>query len=278
MPPREWKDQLIPNIVDHLAKVDPDALYAEYPVSTLTYDEGYRRVTISDFANAVNCVAFWLHDTLGPPAKNLEVLAYIGPNDLRYPALVLGAAKAGYVVSNIFTHTSQSVLLTKQRSSLHRPEIVLEHNLIYLTFYPATPFSRLLHALHRPLQSSRVMTNCEYLRSRALMIFLIRSTHIFRSKSPSLRLDKNLFLLCKWMHIQHINDSNLKRHTSGSTGFPKPIPYTHDGAAKSINMMSLDPPAGFESLHRMYQKKRVFLTFPPFHASSPSLYFSICIY
>ncbi|KAF7903273.1 uncharacterized protein EAF01_006322 [Botrytis porri] len=34
-------------------------------------------------------------DTLGP-AENFPTLAYIGPNDFRYNALMLGAAKAGY--------------------------------------------------------------------------------------------------------------------------------------------------------------------------------------
>lgn len=89
--------ELVPCIVDHLAEVTPNALYAEYPVSTLSYKEGYRKITYGDLANAVNGVAWWLHEALGP-GKDFEILAYIGPNDLRYPALVLGAVKAGYVV------------------------------------------------------------------------------------------------------------------------------------------------------------------------------------
>ena len=89
--------ELIPNMVDHLAKVQPHRLYAEYPISTLSYQEGYRKITYGDFANAVNGIARWLHEALGP-GKDFEVLAYIGPNDLRYTALILGAVKAGYVV------------------------------------------------------------------------------------------------------------------------------------------------------------------------------------
>jgi hypothetical protein len=37
-----------------------------------------------------------LTKALGP--GHGEILAYLGPNDLRYPALVLGAVKAGYCV------------------------------------------------------------------------------------------------------------------------------------------------------------------------------------
>lgn len=59
-------------------------------------------------------------------------------------------------------------------------------------------------------------------------------------------------------------------HTSGSTGIPKPLLYTHASAATNTKMMSLDPPAGYESQDRLYQGKRVFITFPPFHVSPES--------
>lgn len=92
---------LVPNIVDRRARDHPDMLYAEYPVSTLSYDQGYRRITYGDFANAINGLASWLQENLGP-GQDFEALAYIGPNDLRYPALILAAAKAGYTVRKLF--------------------------------------------------------------------------------------------------------------------------------------------------------------------------------
>lgn len=76
---------LLPNIVNHFSKVKPDAVYAEYPVSTLTYEEGYRQITYRDFANVINGLAWWLKEKLGPGKdQDVENLAYIGPNDLRY--------------------------------------------------------------------------------------------------------------------------------------------------------------------------------------------------
>lgn len=90
------RTQLVPHIVDHYAKIKPDAIYAEYPVSLTTYEHGYRPISFKAFANAVNGIAWWLLERLGP--GNGEILAYVGPNDLRYPALVLGAIKAGYRV------------------------------------------------------------------------------------------------------------------------------------------------------------------------------------
>jgi acyl-CoA synthetase (AMP-forming)/AMP-acid ligase II len=87
---------LLPHLIDHFAKTKPDAVYAEYPLSPISYDLCFRLITFRDLANTVNGIAWWLTGILG--LGNGEVLAYIGPNDLRYPALVLGAIKAGYVV------------------------------------------------------------------------------------------------------------------------------------------------------------------------------------
>lgn len=88
---------LLLHIIDHLAANKPQTLYAEYPISTVTYDEGFRKITYGILANAINSIAWWLHETLGP-GKDFETLAYIGPNNFVYPALILGAVKAGYKV------------------------------------------------------------------------------------------------------------------------------------------------------------------------------------
>jgi hypothetical protein len=89
--------RLLVNIVDELAKENSEAIYAEYPVSPTTYEDGFRKITFPDFSNAINGIAWWLHNTIGP-GKNFETLAYIGTLDLRYPALLLAAVKTGYKV------------------------------------------------------------------------------------------------------------------------------------------------------------------------------------
>lgn len=94
----EARSQLLPHLFDYYGQTIPDDIYAEYPVSPMTYEHGYRQVTYRAFANAVNGVAHWLTEKLGP--GNGEILAYVGVNDVRYPALALGAVKAGYCVRN----------------------------------------------------------------------------------------------------------------------------------------------------------------------------------
>lgn len=101
-----WRNELTPNIVDRVARLTPDAPYALYPNHPLSYSHGYRTVTYKDLANAVNGLAWWLNKNLGS-SQQFDVLAYVGPNDVRYTALVLGAIKAGYVVRLIRTRRNK---------------------------------------------------------------------------------------------------------------------------------------------------------------------------
>ena len=88
---------LLPHLVDQRARLTPEVTFAEYPITATSYNEGFRKISYGDFANAVNGAAQWLTQTLGP-GKDFNTLAYMGPNDVRYPALILGAVKAGYKV------------------------------------------------------------------------------------------------------------------------------------------------------------------------------------
>lgn len=90
--------KLLNQIVDDTARDNPELLYAELPLSPTTFDAGFRKVTYHAFANAINGMAWWLHETLGP-GKSFETLLYIGPNDMRHNILLLGAVKAGYKVN-----------------------------------------------------------------------------------------------------------------------------------------------------------------------------------
>ncbi|KAF7942371.1 hypothetical protein EAE99_000421 [Botrytis elliptica] len=233
MTSRKWKDELVPNIVDHLAEIDPEALYAEYPVSTLTYDYGYRKITYGDFASAVDCIAWWMHETLGP-AKDFEVLAYIGPNDLRYPALILGAIKAGYLI-----------FLTSPRNSVEAQTNLLDR-LKCRTVLSPTP---------RPPQITEILEANSHLR----VVEVPSVEDILKNKRRRFPFYKTF--------SKANQEPFVVVHTSGSTGFPKPMIWTHETAQRNIALMALDPPAGYESQHRMYEGKRVFLTFPPFHGA-----------
>lgn len=46
------RKQLLPNLVDGMARTRPGAIYAETPLSPTTYDKGYLKITYRALANA----------------------------------------------------------------------------------------------------------------------------------------------------------------------------------------------------------------------------------
>jgi acyl-CoA synthetase (AMP-forming)/AMP-acid ligase II len=91
---------LIPHMVDRLASTSPDRVFGMWPVASASYEAGYQSVTYAELGNMVNGLAWWLVENLGP-GQDGQALAYVGPNDVRIPALVLAAIKAGCVVSKM---------------------------------------------------------------------------------------------------------------------------------------------------------------------------------
>lgn len=58
-------------------------------------------------------------------------------------------------------------------------------------------------------------------------------------------------------------------HTSGTTGLPKPIIWTHDFADSWLHWVSLDGPDAHINQHTMWSPGRLFFLFPPFHVRYP---------
>ncbi|KAJ5100641.1 acetyl-CoA synthetase-like protein [Penicillium angulare] len=222
---------LFPNLIDYYAKIKPDAIYAECPINPTSYDEGYRKITYKAFANAINGLAQFLVDALGH--GNGEVLAYVGPNDMRYPGLVLGALKAGYCM-----------FMTSPRNSVeaHRSLLqTLDCNTL-LTPVPRPPFIGAILDAH-PVKTLDIPDLETLLTSEY--------SHFEYSKSLSEALHEKFAIV----------------HTSGSTGIPKPIIWKHDSGVKNMNMQFLQPPEGCVSQESLSFGKRLYLTLPPFHAA-----------
>ncbi|KAJ5703224.1 acetyl-CoA synthetase-like protein [Penicillium malachiteum] len=221
--------QLLPNLIDHYAKTKPDAIYAEYPINPMSYDQGYRQISYKAFANVINGIAQWLTETMGP--GNGEVLCYVGGNDLRYPALVMGAIKAGYVM-----------LLTSPRNSGVANKSLLEklNCKTLLTPVPRPPFIAGILAAHSletvDIPSLQTLLTTEY------------PQFVYEKTYPEDKSDPLVVL-----------------HTSGTTGIPKPIIWTHESAVRHMHMQALEVPKGVEVQDSF--EKRVFVTLPAFHAA-----------
>jgi acyl-coenzyme A synthetase/AMP-(fatty) acid ligase len=68
---------------------------------------------------------------------------------------------------------------------------------------------------------------------------------------------------------EHKDESFVSLHTSGTTGFPKPILWTHDWANSCAQCLRMPGPTPDlpTATHLYGAEKRVMLPFPPFHAS-----------
>ena len=101
-----YGSRLLPQVVDELARSDPDRVYATLPLSS-DLTQGFRDVTMLQVSQAVNKCAFWLEETIGRSTE-FETLSFMGLPDLRYAIIFLAAVKCGYKVSRTGHWTRQA--------------------------------------------------------------------------------------------------------------------------------------------------------------------------
>ncbi|PYH90761.1 acetyl-CoA synthetase-like protein, partial [Aspergillus ellipticus CBS 707.79] len=226
--------QLLPHIIDHYAHVRPDAIYAEYPRDDAT---GYQPITYKAFANAINGIAGWLTAQLGP--GHGEVLAYVGPNDVRYPVLVMGAIKAGYCM-----------FMTSPRNSTLAHKSLLER----------LKCTTLLAPVPRPPPATAIL---EAKSLKALDVPSIKE--LLSTEYPVFKFSKT--------YPEAATEPLIVLHTSGSTGIPKPVIWTHETAVRQMRTQILEGPEGFEGQFSWGFSKRQYMMMPPFHAAGIAHFF-----
>ena len=91
--------RLIPSLIDQLARDEPDNPWISVPVSSNLAD-GFRDISYSILANAVNRAAVWIESRCGR-STDFGTLLYIGLNDARYFIFFAAAVKTGYKVRTI---------------------------------------------------------------------------------------------------------------------------------------------------------------------------------
>ncbi|KAI4091535.1 MAG: hypothetical protein LQ339_008106 [Xanthoria mediterranea] len=228
--------QLLNHIVDGTAATRPSAVYAEVPKSFDSYEPGYQRITYRALANAINGVAWWLHQKLGP-GQDHQTLAYIGPNDLTYVIMILGAVKAGY-----------KMLLISPRNNVQDHISLFEETQCRVLLAPTAPRSPVVQAISEGY-------TLEILDSPSLQELLDNSYPFYHYHKTFAEARKEPFFVV---------------HTSGTTGRPKPVVFSHDFAASFIQWSQLVSPPGFESQVSLCQSNRFFVSLPFFHHAANS--------
>ncbi|KAK4503510.1 hypothetical protein PRZ48_004425 [Zasmidium cellare] len=85
--------RLLPRAIDFRAQQTPDRLYAFLPKGP-NVEDGFSKFTYSGLSKAVDAMAWWLDKVLDAESR---VVPYIGANDIRYGLLVFAAIKTGRV-------------------------------------------------------------------------------------------------------------------------------------------------------------------------------------
>jgi acyl-coenzyme A synthetase/AMP-(fatty) acid ligase len=114
--------RLMPTVLDEVAESDPQRVFVSVPKSASLAD-GFEDITFSTFAKAVNKCAWWIREQLGEKSMPKTML-YMGPLDVRYLIIILAAAKAGHMVSTLYSGCVTIMLTSRCRHSLAPTAIV----------------------------------------------------------------------------------------------------------------------------------------------------------
>ncbi|KAI9686108.1 MAG: hypothetical protein M1820_010697 [Bogoriella megaspora] len=236
------RKQLLNHIIDGIAHVRPEQIWAKVPRSDRNYADGYRKITYRLFANAINGMAFWLEERLGK-AEDFPTVAYFGLWDPRYIILLLGAIKAGFKV----VFPSPTYGITGLLNLLERLDCQI-----------------ILHASgnFKIISQLKEQSGFGFHEVPTLSTFLegIYPHYAFQKTFETSREDPFLVV-----------------HTSGTTGNPKPLVYTHDWTASWIQQNQLTAPEGFCSIEHLAHGVEVCAIGPPNHVSNlfPNLFGAI---
>lgn len=226
----EPDQELLPNIIDQRASKDPSKTIAAIPVSSHASDLTWKDVNYHEFANAVNGAAWWIHNELGT-SSNFDTLAYIGPNDLRYPILVLGAVKAGF-----------QLLLISPRNSIAG----------HLHLFRATNTKALLVTQPLPPPVSPIVANVTI---KTLPVPDL--DHLLYQQHPPFAY--------KASYADNWNDPLVVLHTSGTTGLPKPITWTHGFVDAFRAAVNIPTGTGEALVKQKFANARAYNALPLFH-------------
>ncbi|KAK4106758.1 acetyl-CoA synthetase-like protein [Parathielavia hyrcaniae] len=232
------RGQLLPAILDRRAQSNPDRVWAKFPGSSTSYDQGFRAATYGQICNAVNRVAWMLAETIGPSAE-FDTLAYLGPSDLRYHVVILAAIKTGY----------KAFLPSPRNSTVAQKDLLtrLECRVLATTADPQPPFvSSILREY--PVQT---VVNIPPLDE---LLRLGASDHVrpypYTKSFDAARHDP-VFVL----------------HTSGSTGIPKPMVYTNEFVWRIFKANTLPALPGTTRVDDLFLRGEFFSFLPAFHVA-----------
>ncbi|KAF7556944.1 hypothetical protein G7Z17_g989 [Cylindrodendrum hubeiense] len=206
--PIPYGKRLIPQIMDSLAAAEPERTV--FSLTTLSGNSlDLRHISAREFTRAVDKTAWWLHCQVGKP-DSIQPVGYIGPHDLRHVLLTYACVKAGY-----------AALFLSPKNSTEGALAVLEATKckIWVNAIEVTPVPLVDEVLQKyPMNVLQLPLLDELLDATSTEPFPYTKTFEEASNDPFCFL-----------------------HTSGTTGVPKPIPWSH-GLIGTMDAVRLLPP------------------------------------
>lgn len=234
----QYGRRLIPQIMDSLATTDPDRII--FSIANVSNNNvSLREIPARAFMKAVDKTAWWLLKKV-PKPTSIRPMGYIGPHDLRHILLTHACVKAGY-----------AALFLSPKNSVEGALAVLE------------------------------ATKCDIWVKAGEVATVPLVTEILEQRSMTLL---ELPLLDELLDAEPVEpfpytktfgeattDPFCFLHTSGSTGIPKPIPWSH-GLIGTMDAIRLLPPTEGDSglvpwSSDWKEGDRIYSSFPMCHVS-----------
>jgi len=89
-----YGQRLLPVVLRDVSRLEPNKPWG-LTLEGSEASQGFRTVSMSQMAKAVNATAWWMQSEFGR-GENSETLAYIGISDLRYQIVHLASIMCGY--------------------------------------------------------------------------------------------------------------------------------------------------------------------------------------
>lgn len=252
--PGSFGKRLIPQIMDTLAAEDPERVV--FTLTTMNKNKlEFRNISARSFVNAVDKTAWWLLGQVGRPDR-VRPVGYIGPrkysqhlrgninlhilDDLRHILLTYACVKVGYAALYLSPKNNTKGALAVLEA--------LECN-IWTNHVDAESVNLVKAILdERPMTVVQMPTLEELLSAESVDPFPYNKT---------------------W--DEAFNDPFCYLHTSGSTGVPKPIPWSH-ALIGTMDAIRLLPPVagdgGLEPWSKDWNKgDRIYSSFPMSHGA-----------
>ncbi|KAJ9193335.1 hypothetical protein DTO164E3_1939 [Paecilomyces variotii] len=223
--------RILASVIEKRAEDGSNSPWISVPIDEQNLSAGYRDISFRQLNNAANSAAHWLSRNLPKTSEPFQCFAYAGPKDLRYQILAVAAAKLQKVMvlpSPLATPEAQLQILEKKNCTVYlRPASM------------ADPVEAVLRGAPH-----------------------IQTITVPEPEEFSLEAEAELVTYSKtWDEGK--DDPWLVFHTSGTTGHPKPITYTHRMMATPDTAQTL-PDIEESHLHQ-YAQRRWYTPLPSLH-------------